>query len=110
MTVELKTTNTGSKFHTNALIDSGVTGLFIESDFLCRNRIATQKLLRPLPVLNVDRTPNEGGQIMEVVSLILWYKQHGEWILLAVTNLRKKNLILGYTWLCKHNPEIDWET
>ncbi len=47
---------------------------------------------------------------MEVVDLILRYKRHGEWILLAVTNLGKKNLILGYTWLHEHNPEIDWET
>ncbi len=47
---------------------------------------------------------------MEVVDLILWYKRHGERILLAVTNLGKKNLILGYTWLREHNPEIDWET
>ncbi len=46
---------------------------------------------------------------MEVVNLILWYKRHGEQIPLAVTNRRKKNLILGYTWLHKHNPEIDWE-
>ncbi len=47
---------------------------------------------------------------MEVVDLILRYKRHSERILLAVTNLRKKNLILGYTWLREHNPEIDWET
>ncbi len=49
--------------------------------------------------MNVDGTLNEGGQIMEVADLILRYKRHGEWILLAVTNLGKKNLILGYTWL-----------
>ncbi len=110
LTVELKTTDTGSEFRTNALVDSGATGSFIDSDFVRRNGIATRKLSRPVPVLNVDGTPNEGGQIMEVVDLILRYKRHGERILLAVTNLGKKNLILGYTWLREHNPEIDWET
>ncbi len=110
LTIELKTTDTGSEFRTNALVDSGTTGSFIDSDFVHRNGIATWKLLRPVPVLNIDGTPNEGGQIVEVVDLILRYKRHGERILLAVTNLGKKNLILGYTWLHEHNPEIDWET
>jgi len=27
-----------------------------------------------------------------------------------VTRLGKQKLILGYSWLRKHNPEIDWET
>ena len=26
-----------------------------------------------------------------------------------VCDLGKSNLIIGYTWLPKHNPEIDWE-
>ncbi len=89
---------------------SSTTGSFIDLDFVRRNGIATQKLSQPIPVLNINGKPNEGGQIMEVVDLILRYKRHGKWILLMVTNLRKKNLILGYTWLHKHNPETDWET
>ncbi len=90
LTVELKTTDTGSEFRTNALVDSGATGSFIDSDFVHRNGISTRKLSRPVPVLNVDGTPNEGGQIMEVVDLILWYKRHGERILLAVTKPREE--------------------
>jgi hypothetical protein len=27
-----------------------------------------------------------------------------------VTSLGKQDVILGLTWLCKHNPEINWET
>jgi hypothetical protein len=29
---------------------------------------------------------------------------------LAVTRLGKQSLILGYNWLCNHNPEINWQT
>jgi hypothetical protein len=25
-------------------------------------------------------------------------------------DLGKASLIIGYTWLCKHNPGINWET
>jgi hypothetical protein len=27
-----------------------------------------------------------------------------------VCDLGKASLIMGYMWLCKHNPDIDWET
>src|SRR3979490_384680 len=33
-----------------------------------------------------------------------------EHTIFAVTNLGKQDLILGYTWLEEHNPEIDWQT
>jgi hypothetical protein len=31
-------------------------------------------------------------------------------VVLEVCDLGKASLIIGYTWLCKHNPDIDWET
>lgn len=108
--VELKTTDTGAEFRTRAVVDSGATGSFIDVDFVWRNSITTRKLTRPVPVLNVDGSPNEAGQIVEVLDLILRYKRHGERLLLAVTSLGKKDLLLGYTWLHEHNPEINWET
>ena len=52
---------------------------------------------------------NEAGLIMEAISLILHYKNHSEWTTFCVTNLGKQKLLLGHTWLRKHNPEIDWE-
>ena len=36
------------------------------------------------------------------------YDSHSEHILLAVTRLGKQSMILGMTWLNKHNPEIDF--
>ncbi len=91
-------------------MDSGATGSSSIGDFVTRNNIATRRLSRPVPVLNVDGTPNEAGQITEVVDLILRYRRHAERILFAVTGLGRKNVILGFTWLKEHNPEIDWET
>ena len=63
-----------------------------------------------IPVYNVDGTPNEAGAIRDVADIVLRYRGHSERVQLAVTRLGKQKLILGYSWLRKHNPEIDWDT
>jgi hypothetical protein len=42
--------------------------------------------------------------------MVVDYKRHTERIQLTVTRLRKQHIILGYSWLQKHNLEINWET
>ena len=66
--------------------------------------------LNQYPVYNVDGTPNEVSSITEVVNLILCYKNHSERTTFAVSSLGKQKLILGHSWLWKHNPGIDWIT
>jgi len=61
-------------------------------------------------VYNVDGSPNEAGQISEVVDMVLCYKTHSERTLLAVSSLGRQSMILGYTWLKDHNPEVNWQT
>ena len=58
----------------------------------------------------MDGTLNEAGSVTEVVDLVLRYKNHLERALFAITTLGKQHLILGHSWLQKHNPEIDWAT
>jgi len=99
-----------SKLHSiKALLDSRVTGSFIDRDFIHSKRINTQTLSCNIPVFNVDGFPNEAGQISEVVDVLLCYKTHSERMLLAVSGLGKQSLILGYNWLKDHNPKINWE-
>jgi len=69
----------------------------------------TRTLSRNILVINIDGSPNEAGQISEVVDVVLQYKTHSKRMLLAVSRLGKQNLILGYDWLKDHNPKIDWE-
>ena len=106
--VEIETTNTTEKKSVIALLDSSAMGECIDRDYTKSQWFNLLKLTNPIPVYNIDRSPNEVGSIMEVVSLILHYKNHSEWTLFHVTSLGKQKLILGHSWLHKHNPEIDW--
>ena len=84
---------------------AGATGELID-----RHYAKSQCLTQPIPVYNVDGTANKAGSIMEVISLILHYKNHSERTTFAVSGLGKQKLILGHSWLWKHNPEINWVT
>jgi len=92
------------------LLGSGVTGLFINRAWLHQREITICKLKHPIEVYNIDGSVNRGGSIMEEVTLILSYQGHKECAVFKVCDLGKSNLIIGYTWLHKHNPEISWET
>jgi len=108
--IEVSITDTSEVHSVKALLDSGATGNFIDRDFVRTKGINTRSLSHPIPVYNVDGSPNEAGQISEVVDVVLRYKTHSERMLLAVSNLGKQNMILSYTWLKDHNPEVDWQT
>jgi len=107
--VEIRTTDTSKLHSVKAFLDSGATGSFIDRDFVHSKGMNTWTLSRNILVFNVDSSPNEAGQISEVVDVVLWYKTHSERMLLAVSGLGKQSLILSYDWLKNHNPKIDWE-
>src|SRR5277367_2155090 len=108
--VELETTDTAEVKSVNVLVDCGATGEFIDRHYAKSCGLRLLKLSKPIPVYNVDGTPNEAGFVTEVVDLILRYKNDSERTLFAVSSLGKQKVILGHSWLRKHNPEINWTT
>jgi hypothetical protein len=108
--VEIESTDTTVKRCTQALIDCGAMGYFINIEWAKLNNIPTRHLTNPIPVYNVDGTANDAGAITDIADMILHYEQHSEHTQLAVTRLGKQSLILGYNWLCNHNPAINWQT
>ena len=108
--VEIQTTDTTEVKSGPALIDCGATGQFMDRDYVERNRLTTWKLQRAIPVFNMDGSPNEVGSITEIVDMILCYKGHTERTSFMVTSLGKQDIILRFTWLQEHNPEINWQT
>jgi len=92
-----------------ALLDSGATGLFIDTTFAREKGFKIEKLKNPLLVRNVDGTVNAGGAIMHQVEYNMFFKGHMERARMDICNLGKTKVILEMPWLVAHNPEIDWE-
>jgi hypothetical protein len=108
--VEIESTDTAVKRCTQALINCGAMGCFIDIEWAKLNNIPTRPLTKPIPVYNVNGTANDAGAITNIADVILCYEHHSEHTQLAVTRLGKQSLILGYNWLQNHNPEINWQT
>ena len=57
-------------------------------------------------VFNADRTKN--GEVTRFAPLEVEIDRHKERIDVAVIDLNGTDMFLGYDWLVKHNPEVDW--
>ena len=108
--IKLHLVDTGYPLAVDSLLDSGATGMFIDVEYVRTQKLQTHPLPRTIPVYNIDGTPNEAGSIKEEVDLICTFGNHSECATFLVTSLGSMGIILGHTWLVKHNPEIDWQT
>jgi len=82
-----------------ALLDSSVTGMFMDRQTAARHGFKLQKLERPLMVKNVDRTVNSGGATTHQVEYNVFYKGHMKRMRMDVCDLGKTEVILGMPWL-----------
>ena len=71
--------------NSEAMVDCGATGDFVDEEFVERTKLPTRRLSSPIPVFNVNGTPNEASSIDKVVDVLMTYNGHSERILLAVT-------------------------
>jgi Retroviral aspartyl protease len=110
LSVSLQTTNTGVVLTPTALLDLGATSQFIHSNFVEQHHLTTKSLGWPIPILNMDGSPNKAGSISKVIKVVLWYCDHSEKATFMATRLGKQDIILGLTWLHEHNPEVDWQS
>jgi len=95
---------------TEALLDSGVTGLVMSEEFARKHRFKRMKLKRPIHMRNVDSMLNYAGPIKDTVEVEIFFKGHKERTSIDVIEGQKWSVILGMPWLAHHNPEIDWKT
>ena len=59
---------------TEALLDSGATGLVMSEEFAKKHRFGRMKLERPVYVRNVDGTLNYVGPIVDTVEVEIFFK------------------------------------
>jgi len=90
-----------------ALLNSGVTRMFIDRQMTARYGFKLQKLERSIAVRNVNSTNNSGGAITHQVECNMFYKDHMERMRIDVCDLEKTEVILGIPWLAVYNPEIN---
>lgn len=106
--VTMQPPGVNQKVETKALIDSAAGGRFIDQNFVRRKKISTQQLHKPIPVYNVDGTPNKQGTIREFVRIPVQIHGRTNILDLFVCGLGRQTMILGMPWLRATNPPIDW--
>ena len=108
MKVGLKKLESHEGITVKTLLNSRVTGLFMDIAFAKEKGFKMEKLKKPL-LQNVDRTANVEGAITHQVEYNMFFKGHVEKVTMNVYNLGKTEIILDILWLTAHNLEIDWE-
>jgi len=78
-----------------ALLDSGVTGLVISSEFTKKQGFKLKKLERPINVRNIDGLFNKEGPIENMVEVNIYYQGHRERTEINVIGGQKWIVILG---------------
>jgi len=82
-----------------ALLDSGITEMFMDKKMAAKHGFRLQKLERPVAVRNIDRTNNSEGTITHQVEVNMYYKSYVERMRMDVCDLGKTDMILGIPWL-----------
>ena len=103
MRVGLEKLESHERIAVKALLDSGATGLFMDTTFAREKGFKIEKLKNPLLVRNVDGTVNAGGAIMHQVECNMFFKGHIKRARMDVCNLGKTEVILGM--LCVINRQ-----
>jgi hypothetical protein len=94
---------------TQALLDCGVSRKFMNSEFVRLHNIPLIKLRKPQITRNTDGTQNKQGVVMHKAVIDLNINRKKDPTTFFITGFGKDNVILGLTWLRKHNPIVNWK-
>jgi len=88
--VELEKLENHKGIAVKALLDSGATGLFMDTTFAKEKEFKIEKLKNPLLVRNIDGMANVGGAITHQVECNMFFKEHMERARIDMCNLEKQ--------------------
>ena len=93
----------------SALIDSGATENFLNHDTAKRLKITLKELPMPRIMNNIDGTTNQSGLIKHYYDFCLKMGEHKAIQHFYIRGIGVDHFILGFPWLQKFNPLIDWK-
>jgi predicted aspartyl protease len=96
------------EIQTSALVDSGAYSCFIHHQFVQKHNLEKKPLQRQIRVFNADATENQQGLITEYIESEIRIGNHKSKQLWLITDIGKQDMIIGMSFLKRHNPEIDW--
>jgi len=106
MQADVKTKNR-KKLKVKTLVNSGCTHTEINKQLVKDKRIQMKPINFSFEVFNTDRMKNR--EVTKVAPLEIEINGHKEILEAVVTDLNRTNMFLGYDWLVKHNPEVNWK-
>ena len=89
------------------MLDSGVMGLVMSSEFAKKQGFKLKRLDRLMYVRNMDSLLNKEEPIEHTVEVNIYYQEHRERTEIDVIRGQKWTVILGMPWLAHYNPKID---
>lgn len=96
------------KISTHALVDSGATSNFIDSDFINKNELILEQKDTPTPLYVIDGRPVISGAVTHTCAITCNLGNTSTRLVLDVTRLGPSPVVLGMPWLRAKNPAIDW--
>jgi len=97
-------------FQEKALLDSRAMENFINDTTVEWLKLGTTSMGTSVMLRNIDRTSNKLGKIMQFLNLQVAKGNKKATQRFFVSHLKGDRIILGFPWLEKFNPEIDWPT
>jgi hypothetical protein len=95
--------------NTKTMVNSGCTHTCINEETVTQQAIPQVKLPKPIKCTNLDGSISGNKLITDFVKVNMNINSHKENIDAIVTRLDSADIFVGYDWLTKHNPMINWE-
>jgi hypothetical protein len=95
------------QIESTSMIDCGATSQFMDKDFALKHGLKLRKKPIPETLTVVDGRTSVAGDLTHEVTVQLLIDRHLENVVFQITKLGAVPLILGKTWLHRHNPLID---
>ena len=95
MEIRIEKLESHERVMVKALLNSRVTGLFMNKKFIEEHSFKLEKLDRPIEVKNVDGTSNSSGNIIHKLECNVFYKGHSKRLWMNVCDLGRTKMILG---------------